>query len=273
MRNRRELIRELKKEIDDLSIMARDYKQYNDLVRKRYQLYKMLLYLDKLAPYVLSASICIGAGAQMKLIPFGSKTEKVYSNLEVLHSSTGMVETKESFDKKYDSKVFEYHSSWYVNEFGLYEQTITYYRYSETKDYDISSLLNMSNEELNNLFSVIDIKTTSKSRITDEELAEVPHLTISFPQNSDNFHVEPIPFWKYLLAVIFYILASGLSGFAIRESEKIFLKDRIRAHLSEKIKSNTPISEHDISEIEDILKIKIDNFNLLTDNEITSRGR
>lgn len=276
MKTKRELLNELKKEIEDLHFAITNTKAYNKKVRQKNMLYNMLLFFNRAFPYILSLVITINLNMFKKNSPFLIDEVADYISFEELYTSTGGVKRKTSFDIDYNSEIFEYSTGWTLDEYDLYEKVTTYYRYSEIKDLDINKILDMSLEELNQMFTIIDMKVEKKKTLTEEEQKEQPMIKINVFGKGEEFTMRDETIWGFIGRLVLCFAMFMSCGFGLSYSEKKFLKDKINEFLKKKIEQSKGYKSDEVKDLVQIFKIKLANYEILTSKEeaeaILSRG-
>lgn len=271
MQNKRAFLDNLKKELELLQSKIKDTKKYNAKAKRKKIIYKSCIYIDKILPYIIAGTILINLNYFRKNSPFRIDEIEDYASIEEIHNSNGGTELKESYDLDYDNKIFEYCTGWYVNEHDLYEKVTTYYQYNELRDLDVNTVLQMTPEEIGQLFTPINIKRIQKSNLNDIEKEEQAAIRISTNSTTESFILRKETFWENVLIFLLYLLGQAGLGIFFSLIESKVLKDKAKKYFEDKIKRYQIIDSSEITKLKEIFEIKLDNYRLLTSEEEVSQ--
>lgn len=272
MDSKKKLLKKLRKEVMTLEKHIEKREKYNlknKIIRK---VIDTGIAIEYLFPYILSSLIMFQVNLYDGDNPL--KRDIVYDKkqIEITKTSSGVQFDKvfDEYDKSSNDEFLEYSSSWAINEYGLYEREITSYQIDDIELND--EILNMTKQELDDSYQVIDIKEISKNILTDEDKLYNENLVV-IKKISEYIDLESRREESIFEVIGSFIIYSGttfLGGKVIKLVKKKYIKGNIEEKL-ELLKQNYPIlEEKDIKNIEKIIKLKRNNL-LLFDEEVNDR--
>ena len=265
MINRYKLIRKLNKEIKDLEYKIENRGKYNISIFPKALMIKSGIYLEKTLPYFLSAGICMGMFHYFDKKPF--KLEKIKESASIQHliTSTGYEKKNISYEKDYSDNKIIYTTGWHKNEYGLYERTQITYNLSDIRSVD--DILNMTQEELSEFFSITNIEKIQKRVLdNDDSLYSEDMLIIKEVITDDEYaYVRNETSSENLFQTALYTLfVLGLGLFITKIKHVIIKKDISNKFYYMEVKYKF-ITKHDLKILNQRLKVKKQNLKLLED--------
>ncbi len=229
--------------------------------------------LDYALPFIIAGAIVCGKYNSDKNFPFVKDNVLERADVEIMDNSLGMHSEKVSYDYTYKNLSFEHSTGWKKDENGLYERTVTVYG---TEGIDLSNseeIFSLSEKEISDKFTIENIKTIKKSELASEDkLYDQACFTIVRHEESmEEFITREETTWENIGNTSGYFIYTLLGGLALTGVKRLFLKTYVKDKLKDKEKRLVFISEEDISEIEELLKIRNQNINLFeNDCEVVS---
>lgn len=270
MLDKRNLIKQLEQDVHDTEKKIKYMTLYNVKAYIVRSIIKYGIVLDCLLPYILSGFILFKIYSSVWDAPFVLDEIKTKAKIETIDTSTGYHSEISSFDYEYDNKTtFQHTTAWQVNEYGLFERTITTYRItSSLNQFQIEELLSMSKEEIENIFIITNIEKIQKNilDLEDELYNEEMILIENVRDDENNIRFEKENFGDNVVCTISYLCAEIIAGFILDTLRKYFLKNEIKNTLKEKENNYRPISKKDLEKLKKILEIKKENLELLDES-------
>lgn len=272
MDSKKKLLKKLRKEVMTLEKHIEKREKYNLKNKLIRTVIDTGITIEYLFPYILSSLIMFQVNLYDGDNPL--KRDIVYDNkqIEITKTSSGVQFDKvfDEYDKSSNDEFLEYSSSWTINEYGLYEREIVSYQIDDIELND--DILNMTKQELDDSYQVIDIKEISKNILTDEDELYNENLVV-IKKISEYIDLESRREESIFEMIGSFIIYSGttfLGGKVIKLVKKKYIKGNIEEKL-ELLKQNYPIlEEKDIENIEKIIKLKKNNL-LLFDDDVNDR--
>lgn len=247
-------VKEVQSKID---IYDKHEKHGKKLIRSK----KVCYYLESFLPYFIASFLGTGVLHVYDRSIFTLDNVKYYENVQEAEYSNGISYTNSSQFESF-SESFYTSTPWGVLENGNYERTETYYSLDALKNYEVSQLLSMSDEEIKNLFPMVNSKRYVKNVLDeedlkyDEDLVVVVTVSREYDERFDRMQTIPENIFDIFIASLITII----SGITI---SKVLIKhhfsDRMNVNLDELKKIN-------IEEYQNLLKIRQDNLDLLKDD-------
>lgn len=263
---KKELLKQLKREIKNLEYAINHpvLMKLNHSVMQR--VLSLGLALDKCLPYILAIFIMFYAGNNEKNFLQSKKTIK--STVNTIDFSNGYHFEKEGFDYTFSDELLKYSTGWKVNNRGLYERMVTTYRLNSSIDLnDLESIFKISQEEINDLFVIINQELIQKNYLDDEDFVyneDVLIVTNNYENENNTMEVNK-NIYENTIDLFFIAMLIFISGLAGSKIKKIVFKDKIRNDLL-KLKNNYQVinyNEWQIKELKAILQLKKENLSLL----------
>lgn len=152
-------------EINKKVIVYDNYeKNMSKLTRRRKNIY----YLEYVLPYLVASFISANILRQFDRNAFILDEVKYYENVETTLWSNGYEDTKTSTKEHFSSHFF-FTTGWSIDEFGNYTRDEVHFRMDDLDNYELEEIINMSDNELEELFQVIDRKKYTRNYLTEED--------------------------------------------------------------------------------------------------------
>ncbi len=264
MINKRQILDKLHTDIDlieDKINNADNHNVKNAIIRK---FIKTGIAIDYAMPYILAGFIMFYAGRHVGRTPFLIDTFEENEQIEVLDTSNGIHNVRiVDFDNPISH--IEHSTPWKLNEYGLYERSLTNYMlYNEGNILDENTVLKMSKEEMDSMFIITDTEIITKpildedDEIYNEEVIIVKNY-VSVPDTKivdESFEFNFLTTCLYLIMIFF--LGNGIKSF-----KKVVFQDYIKDKLETLSVHYRVIDEKEIRRLEKVLAIKKENLSLI----------
>lgn len=269
MKNRQELIKKLSSEVKSLSNQIEHKSLYNARNFVIKILIKCGIAIDYALPFIVVAIIIFYRNEAKGNTPFliDEITEK--ASIETIDTSTGYHLETTSFDYDYDKEELEYSTGWIINEYGLYERKSTIYKVNKDNYINnIEDIFAMSKEEMDNLFTITDMKTISKKNLEpgDEIYNEDAFIITNHFESEEETMTRSETTGENVLFSLLYIIVVLLWGNSTKQFMKIFVKTYIRDRLKEYEPMYKIITPKEIETLKEILAMKKENLILLDES-------
>ena len=229
--------------------------------------------LDYSLPFLLSTTIASSIFASCGNVPFRVDNIKQKASIETLDTSARLHLERASFDYQYNQEFIEHSTGWTINQYGLYERTVTSYNPdSELNLSDPEKVFSRSLEELQNLLVITNIETISKKNLTPEdEIYNEDAFIIQNHHLSKTITItRPETFDENFLTTVLCLGPGILLGLFFKELESSFIK----IHLRDILKSSEPnfkfLSHEELEILKKVLVIKKQNYDLLNTSTTTA---
>lgn len=224
--------------------------------------------IDYALPYILSAIIIFCGFKQKGQTPFFVDETKNESCIELIDTSNGshfqnIVETNNEISH------IEYSTAWRLTDYGLYERISTRYIIDETIDLNnIDRIFNMSDEEFQNYFTVIDAEIITEDNPANlDPMYNEDVIIVTRIINTNSYTIEKETLENNIFMTVLYIIITFVFGRGIKEAKRIVFRNYLRNNL-EKIEVNyQELDENRIKKMKEILELKKENLSLLEEEE------
>lgn len=246
------ILNKLKK---DLNIMKKELKY-----RKLYSIYRhgvvpLGCSLIRLCSYILASTIAFNCASFCKLTPF--QFEESDRKSYTVNTSTGLNYEKTLEIKDSAPVYFKHTTGWYQNEMGIYEQVITDYEINNIDFSNVEYLLSLKEEEINKLFVVKNVNVIQKQTLNeDDKLYNEEMLIIETNNNITN------ELTREVFEIAFFLGFSVLILKVFKKLKKLLLKTKVSTYLD----GINNIYDYTVVDLEEIIKIKEENINLLLED-------
>lgn len=265
---KKKMLTQMQKELKQLEMEIK----YSKFTNLKYSLIKntkiSLRFMQRLAPYVLTAGIMAGGS---KLVgagfPFYSgDTVKINSNIMKEFDNLGNIRYEQSYDDfEDDSNNLYYYSQWgggHINN-GLYSRIVETYELKEFTEEELLELLNKEDLKLSDIFGEpVSKKTEYKNNITEEELNQKDYIkVVLYEEDENDYIIRTETADKNLVVTILYFIFTFLAElvpFFVRSEISTFDFDDCVREIKRKY------SRVDIEELTKKLEIKQNNYDRLT---------
>ncbi len=270
MITRKELLYELRKDIQKVERQIRHKNLYNLRNYLVSSFLKAGIALDYARPFIMAGVIFFYVQTETINSPFKRDQTIEYASMELTQTSTGINRKLSSFDVIYSEEYFEHSTAWKINDDGLYERTITSYRMDFNPELftgDVTELLHMSKEEIEETLTIENIETIQKNELVEEDnlyQQDMFILTRSF-EDKDNFNFYTETDSEFLRGFVLYFVVTLLAGSILTEGERrgflirYYPKDKLR-ELEPEFR---PITKKELGILEKALEMKRVNLRLL----------
>lgn len=268
MKNKNKLVKKLSTDVKRLENKIEHRTLYNirDIVIMT--VLKSGIVIDYCLPFIVSSLVMANYYTNKGNAPFIIDKVINKANVETTDTSNGIHFERISYDFKYDEELLEYSTKWIINDKGLYQRTITFYRVSdEILAKEPNEILSMSKEEIENNFIVENIQTICKNTLTkdDEIYNEDMLIIINHLESENEVIVRDETTGENTLNSIGFILLSLYLGTNITYLEKLFVKTYIRDKLKEYEPLFRPINKKELETAKHILELKRQNLIMISE--------
>lgn len=269
--NNTQLERELIKDINDYKYKI----EHRDFLNVRNKIIRFLLrtglIMDRAVPFYLAAFLTLNSSAFKNNKPFKIDNIDKPVYIKTIDTANGHhFEVICPYGSSYIDKI-EYSTGWYNNDRGLYERTIVQYEFNS--DY-VEDIINMTKEEIDNLLSITDVRTVSKNYLDDEDLIYDSDTVVITRYEKSNDIKLPVAetqsenIWNSSL----YVAITFFCAMGFKNVKKIIIKNVIQDKINLGLCKYRYISEQEIEEMKEIIKIKEENLKLIKPDD-TSKKR
>lgn len=161
-------------------------------------------------------------------------------------------------------------TKWEKNEDGLYERKEAILEITGLDLSNPDSIFEMDIEELKNKVNIISTSTITKEELTQEDEMYNEDIIIvnnHYTDGDDVRYLVESDMREAISVILYLFFAIGLSAF-IRNNAKLIFKKLPSKRLKEKKDSYVYITEEEIEELKEIYRVKKQNLDLLTNDDI-----
>ena len=271
MENREQLINKLRQDVKLLQNKVEHTKLYNIRNFVARTLIKSGIAIDYALPFILSAFILGNLYALDGNAPFIKDDVKQSAIVQTIDTSDGTSTSHISYDIDYDTQLIEHSTGWKLNDKGLYETTITYYRIDSNIDLsNKGKIFSMTKEELDEALIITNIKTIQKSLLTEEDKiyssSELIIITNYFESEDDYFFRKETG-GENFGNTLGYLFATLVLGGSLAGMKHILVKDIVKSKLGNYLEKFRPLNDEEIEMLKKMLDLKKQNLALLSDTE------
>ena len=226
--------------------------------------------MDYLLPFICMAIVVLNGKQFKQNPPFKIDDIKVNTKIETIDTSSGSHIKHKSFDFEYDDEILEYSTGWKINDKGLYERTETHYRLNNRVDInDVDKVLSMSKEEIENMLEITNIKTITKSSLSEEDSIynKDAIIVINHTESDEETIVKRETTKDNIIWSILYILIVACFGNSLRTIGNFFIKTYARDTLRKYEPSFRPLNTEELVQLKKALELKKQNLNMITTSE------
>lgn len=270
MLNKRQLLSNLKKDIKALEFKVEHKLFFNFINVIAIGLIKLGIAIDYAIPFILSIILIFNMHSKQGQTAFAIDQVTEKAKIETFDTSTGIHMENRSFDYDYDNRSFEHSTAWYVNEYGLYERTVTTYQINDSIDLNnLDSIFKMTKEQVEKSFTILNIEKIKKNKLTEEDKIydEDMLIIINYIEDEENFIVREETSGENLSTTIWTIFLSLCWGNNFRIIGKIFVKTYVRDKLKAQEANFRPLTKEEFEKLKKILELKKENLSLLEPTE------
>lgn len=212
-------LRQLKKEIETLE----HQKKYSDLINLKIGLVRDLKISSKVfqiaAPYVLTATIMVGAFKFTGLgYPFYGDLIEYPSNIKKNFDSFGNVSTDQQYESfGHNINVLKYYDKWKKSENGMYVRNVLFYELEFFSEEEILSILGTPNIELKDFLGDPTYSYVMTAYdLSDEEFNEEAYMeAIVYIEDTNDYIVKEEPVIVNATTTFLYIIATIMAEAAV----------------------------------------------------------
>lgn len=274
MKNKKALLKQLKNDLQKLETKIQNQKRYNIYAHCMQALIKSGIILEQSFPFIIATAITYNLGQYCNSTPFIIDKVEINKIIETTNTSTGIYHKTISWNEKNkNNPSFIHTTGWTKNQYGLYERTITTYKidHSITEE-NIETILELSKEEVENNFEVLNIKTIQKNildpedELYTEEMLTITHTTEDI--NDKKLINEPGSR---------NMLHTGIMGLFILWQDTYIkrltknISNKIQDKLTEKEAEFKPISKDEIEKLNQIINLQKENLKLIEETNQTEQ--
>lgn len=267
----KQLVKKMQSDIAKLEEVTSNRKLYNKKTKIKSKLLKTGILINYSLPFLISAAISSPKAFNKNESIFTLDNIKETKKVEFLVTSTGEEQEISSYtsDNVSNNKELYHVTGWEENDFGLFEQTTTTYRFDKEQELEkVEDNLLLTKEELDKKFIITDIKTVQKQKISQEESKNTEDMVVIKGEKilENDFKVRQETLGENTSSIIILLLEILILG----GINKLLLNKEIKKNIAElksKLNRLTYFSEKDIFELKKILKIKKENLSMVSDEE------
>lgn len=270
MLSKQQLLSNLKKDIKSLEFKVEHRLFFNIINVIAIVLIKLGISIDYAIPFILSTILIFNIHSKQNHTPFAIDQVTEKAKIELFDTSSGIHIENRSFDYNYDNRSFEHSTAWYVNEYGLYERTVTTYQINDSIDLNnIDSIFKMTKEQIEKSFTILNIEKIQKNKLTEEDKIYVEDMliVINHIEDEEKFIVREETSGENLITTILTIILSLFWGNNFRLAGKIFVKTYVRDKLNAQEANFRPLTKEEFEKLKKILELKKENLSLLEPTE------
>lgn len=263
---KKKMLLQMKKELETLENELKYSKLVNLKISTVKNLKISLRFMQRIAPYVLTAGIMAGG---CKLIgggiPFYSgDTFKINSNTMKEFDSLGNIRYEQQYDDyENSSNILYYYSQWKQGNDGFYSRNVESYKLDELTEEEILKLFAKEDLNLSDVFGEpTSKKKETKNNVTEEELQQKDYLqAIIYNEDENDYVIHKETMGENIAVTVIYLLLTALV-----ELIPLFIRSEISSFdfddCVREIKRKHP--SVDTEELEKKLEIKRSNYDRLT---------
>lgn len=263
---KKKMLLQMKKELETLENELKYSKLVNLKISTVKNLKISLRFMQRIAPYVLTAGIMAGG---CKLIgggiPFYSgDTFKINSNTMKEFDSLGNIRYEQQYDDyENSSNILYYYSQWKQGNDGFYSRNVESYKLDELTEEEILKLFAKEDLNLSDVFGEpTSKKKETKNNVTEEELQQKDYLqAIIYNEDENDYVIHKETMGENIAVTVIYLLLTALV-----ELIPLFIRSEISSFdfddCVREIKRKHP--SVDTEELAKKLEIKRSNYDRLT---------
>ena len=265
MMTRNSLLKKLKNDVRELEYKVFHRRLYNLKNSIIYILIKSGLILDRILPFIISATIVLNSNYKKgETLAIDEVEEK--AKIEKIDTSSGIHNEKMSFDYEYDESCFQHSTAWFVNQYGLYERTLTTYNIDKSINLeDTESILKMTKEEIEDKLTIYNIERIQKNSLTEEDKMydEDMLIIINNVESEKDIIIREETNLENIASILLIIVRTYIFGIIFTLIKKLVIKTYIKDKLNSIEPKCRPVTEKEIEELKRILALKKENLSLL----------
>lgn len=267
MITKEEIYNSLNREVNELDEKISNFKLYNFKNFFKRTAIGTTLSLNRFLPFAIASILISSTSVMGYKKPFNRDMIIESAQVATVDTSTGYHLETTSFDYTYASNSLEYTTGWQVDENNNYSRTITTYEIDDSIDLkDLDSVLTKTKEELQNSLHITNIKTITKTKLTDDdELFFEPAVIVTRSFTSEDKTIErKETAGEDIWFTICYIGFTTLVGTGINSVKNIIFKKRLENKLKGLMAKYRRIDRSEIESLKRVLEIKKANLELMS---------
>lgn len=213
---KKKMLLQMKKELETLENELKYSKLVNLKISTVKNLKISLRFMQRIAPYVLTAGIMAGG---CKLIgggiPFYSgDTFKINSNTMKEFDSLGNIRYEQQYDDyENSSNILYYYSQWQQGNDGFYSRNVETYKLDELTEEEILKLFAKEDLNLSDVFGEpTSKKRETKNNVTEEELQQKDYLqAIIYNEDENDYIIHKETMGENIAVTVIYLLLTALA--------------------------------------------------------------
>ena len=261
-----ELIEKLTNDINKLQNKIKHRKIYNvrNFVIK--SLIKNGIAFDYALPFIVSAMILASSPLEEGNAPFQIDEVVQKAEIEMIDTSSGRHLEYISYDTSCDDKLIEYSTGWIINNYGLYERTVTSYRLNyEVNLEETEKILSMTKAELEGILTVTNVRTIQKNSLDPEDSIydDDAIIVVDYIESNDKTLTRLETNRENISHSFLCVLLTLILGWCIVCGKKVIFKTYIRDQLRGYASYFRQINEEELEKMKKILELEQKNLSML----------
>lgn len=270
MLNKEKLLKNLEKDINNLENRINHRILYNFRNAIITFFIKSGIIIDKVLPFILSSIILFYGNKTKGKTPFiCDKIKENATLITTVTSNNDDIKPKIEYTSYPYNKSIEYSTKWELNDNGFYERTITQYELNSfVNTLTIDEILEMTKDEIEKMFYILDIKTIQKKQLDKEDQIYKENLVIVnvYDTDTNHYRYRNETFKENAISTLMYLILSLLLGFSLKKVDKIIFKDYFIDRFNLLLINYKNIEKTEIDELRKIIKLKKENLLLLKED-------
>ena len=253
----------LTKDIEDLEYKIVHRKEFNKKNTFKYVLIKSAMILEMALPFALGSLVTFSLFKTYNRTPIKKDIIHDKPSIQLELDSLGNEYKNISFDTKYEDNSLEYSTSWeYID--GFYER-IEYIYDIELDNTDYENVINLSKEEIDSMFKLVNIKKYRKNVLTDDDQIYNDNYLILHQVIDDKeyYKFRKETDLENLIETLLFLLLVYCEGKLVEAIGGLFIKKSLKNHLNKESLKYRPISKKEVETLKQILEQKKANIKLL----------
>ena len=186
--------------------------------------------------------------------------------IEMIDTSSGRHLEYISYDTSCDDKLIEYSTGWIINDYGLYERTVTSYRLNDAVNLEkTEKILSMTKEELEGILTVTNVRTIQKNSLDPEDsiYEDDAIIVVDYIESNDKTLTRLETNRENITHSFLCVLLTLILGWCIVCGKKVIFKTYIRDWLRGYASYFRQINEEELEKMKKILELEQKNLSML----------
>ena len=262
-----EIVKTIKKSSSSMEKLYNNYEKHNLKYGIVSALIRCGIALDYCIPFLASTIVISSVYDKLNRVPFIKNDIKEYASTYSMMTSNGYSKKIESYENEYTDKSIEYSSGWIINDHNLYERDVIVYRYNDN-DVDLEKVLNMSNEEISNLYTVCNYKKIQKQVLDEEDYIYNEDVVIlNRVSNSESYRIRKETDMENILSTAIFILFILVGSNFLSNARNLLIRETIGDKLKKVQRNYKPLSKKEWNCAKKILEIRKENVDLISNEK------